>query len=170
MPSQHGNSPDQDVVVIRVTEDDCRHLRDVRLRALADAPWAFGSSLQREQDFDQDHWRGWTRSAALFMALADGSPVGMAAGVAGSSNLDRKLVAMWVEPDWRGRGAASILVRSVVDWARSEGSERLRLWVAEANESAWRFYERAGFQVTGGRKPMPSNPTVHRDEMALELR
>jgi len=74
---------DQEVVVIQVTEDNWRELRDVRLAALAEAPAAFGSSLRREQDFDQSHGRAWTRSAGLFMALVGGSPVGMAAGVSG---------------------------------------------------------------------------------------
>jgi GNAT superfamily N-acetyltransferase len=160
---------DQEVVVIQVTEDSWQELRDVRLAALAEAPAAFGSSLRREQDFDEDRWRAWTRSAALFIALAGGSPVGMAAGVSGNSSEERKLVAMWVDPAWRGRNAASKLLSSVVDWAGSEGSKRLRLWVAEGNESARRLYEGRGFEVTGGRAPMPSNPAVYRNEMVLEL-
>jgi GNAT superfamily N-acetyltransferase len=165
----HASTAEQEVVVIRATEDDWRELRDVRLAALAEAPAAFGSSLRREQDFGEDRWRAWTHSAALFMALIGGSPVGMAAGVSGRSDEERKLVAMWVEPAWRSRDTASKLVRSVIDWARSAGSERLRLWVAEGNESARRLYEGHGFEVTGGRKPMPSNPGLYRYEMMLAL-
>ena len=163
------SAADQEVVVIRVTEHNWRELRDVRLAALAEAPAAFGSTLQREQDFDEDQWRAWTHSAALFMAVVDGSPVGMVAGVSGGSESERKLVAMWVEPAWRGRDTASKLVRSVIDWAGSEGSERLRLWVADGNESARRLYEGQGFEVTGGRKPMPSDPALYRYEMVLAL-
>lgn len=160
---------DQEVVVIQITEDSWQELRDVRLAALAETPAAFGSSLRREQDFDEDHWRAWTRSAALFLAVVGGSPVGMAAGVSGESSAERKLVAMWVDPAWRGRNAASKLLSSVVDWAGSEGSRRLRLWVAEGNESARRLYEGRGFEVTGGREPMPSNPALYRNEMVLAL-
>lgn len=160
---------DQDLVVIRVTEEHWRELRDVRLAALTEAPAAFGSSLRREQDFDEGRWRAWTRSAMLFMALVGWSPVGMAAGVSGDSSVERKLVAMWVDPGWRGRDVASKLVSSVVDWAGSEGSERVRLWVAEDNEHARRFYESRGFKVTGGRKPMPGNPALYRNEMVLML-
>jgi GNAT superfamily N-acetyltransferase len=167
---------DQEVVVIQVTEDSWQELRDVRLAVLAEAPAAFGSSLGREQDFDEDRWRAWTRSVALFIALAGGSPVGMAAGVSGNSSEERKLVAMWVDPAWRGRNAASRLLSSVVDWAGSEGSKRLRLWVAEGNESARRLCEGRGLEATGGRAPMPSDPVqmpsdpvVYRNEMVLEL-
>jgi hypothetical protein len=113
-PRVPASTAGQDVVVIRVTEDDWRELRDVRLEALADSPTAFGSSLPCEQDFDEDHWRAWTRSAGLFIAIVGGSPVGMAAGVAGSSSVERKLVAMWVDPGWRGCDAASKLAGAPV--------------------------------------------------------
>ncbi|HEX7535430.1 MAG TPA: GNAT family N-acetyltransferase [Dermatophilaceae bacterium] len=158
----------QDVVVIRVTGEDWRELRAVRLAALAEAPAAFGSNLRREQDFGEDQWRDWSRSAGLFIARVGGTPVGMAAGVSGDSNVECKLVGMWVDPGWRGRDVASGLVGSVIDWARSEGSERVRLWVADGNESARRLYERLGFVVTGDRKPVPG-PAQYRGEMALEL-
>lgn len=160
---------DPDVIVLRLAEDDWRQLRDVRLAALADAPTAFGSSLRREQGFDEDRWRAWARSAAIFVAVVDESPVGMAAGAAGKSGGERKLVAMWVDPRWRGHGTALGLMSSVIDWAGSEGAERVTLWVAQGNESARRLYERRGFRLTGERKPLPSNPALCIDEMALDL-
>ena len=159
----------EDLVFVRVTEDQWRDLRAVRLAALAEAPTAFGSSLEREQAFDEDQWRAWTRSAGVFLALVGGSAIGMVAGVSGDSGTERNLVAMWVDPGWRGHEAASKLVSLVVDWATAEGSQRLRLWVAEGNEAARRIYERQGFQATGARRPMPSNPLVYREEMVLHL-
>jgi hypothetical protein len=86
----------ENVMVTRVAEDRWIDLRAVRLAALADSPTAFGSSLRSEVSFDEDRWRQWVRSAALFMALASGSPVGMAAGVAGQTSAERKLVALWL--------------------------------------------------------------------------
>jgi GNAT superfamily N-acetyltransferase len=163
------SGPGHELVVCQVTEDGWRDLRGVRLAALAEAPTAFGSSLRREQEFDEDRWRAWTRSAGLFMAFVGGSPVGMAACVAGESSSERKLVGMWVDPLWRGRDAASMLVSSVVDWAGSQGSERLSLWVVEGNESARRLYAGRGFEVTGSRKPLPSKPELFANQMILTL-
>lgn len=160
---------DHDVVVLRMTEDDWGDLREVRLAALAEAPTAFGSSLQREQGFDEERWRAWARSAAMFVALVGGSPVGIAAGVAGQSSAERKLVAMWVDPAWRGRDVASRLMSSVIGWAASEGAGRVTLWVAQGNEPARRFYGRRGFRFTGARKPLPSNAAWCIDEMGLDL-
>jgi GNAT superfamily N-acetyltransferase len=159
----------RDVVVLRAAEGDWPALREVRLAALAEAPTAFGSTLRREQDFDEDRWRAWARSAAMFVAVAGGSSVGMAAGVAGRSVAERKLVAMWVSPGWRGGDVAVRLMGSVIDWAGVEGAERVTLWVAQGNEPARRLYERRGFRFTGGRKPLPSNPVLCIDEMALDL-
>jgi len=160
---------DVHLAVLRVTEDDWRDLRTIRLAALAEAPGAFGSTLRREQDLDEDHWRAWARSAGMFIARAGGSPVGMAAGVPGSCDPERKLVAMWVDPGWRGRGVAGRLMSAVIGWARSEGAERVTLWVAQDNDSARRFYARRGFAFTGNSKPLPSNPVLYIDEMVLEL-
>jgi GNAT superfamily N-acetyltransferase len=160
---------DHVVVVLRMTEDDWRDLREVRLAALAESPTAFGSSLQRERGFDEDRWRAWARTAAMFLAVDGESPVGIAAGVAGRSSLERKLVAMWVDPTWRGRDTASRLMSSVIDWAGSDGAGRVTLWVAQGNEPARRFYGRWGFRFTGGTKPLPSNPALCIDEMGLDL-
>jgi len=161
--------PGQAVVVRQVTEDGWRDLRGIRLAALAEAPTAFGSSLRREEEFDENRWRDWSRSAGLFMAFAGSSPVGMAACVSGESCSERKLVGMWVDPLWRGRDAASMLVTSVVDWAGTQGAERMSLWVVEGNESARRLYTGRGFEITGSRKPLPSNPELFANEMALAL-
>ena len=160
----------EDVEVTRVAEDRWSDVRAVRLAALADSPTAFGSSLHSEVSFDEGRWREWVRSAALFVALANGAPVGMAAGVAGQTSAERKLVALWVAPDWRGRNTAERLVASVLTWAQSGSVQRVTLWVTDGNTSAQRLYQRFGFEETGVRKPVPSNPALTGVEMVLELR
>jgi len=168
-PGTRASTVDGHLAVDRVTEDDWRDLKTIRLAALAEAPGAFGSTLRREQDLDEDHWRAWARSAGMFLARAGRSPVGMAAGVPGRSDAERKLVAMWVDPGWRGREVAARLMSAVIGWAGSQGAERVTLWVAQGNEAARRFYARRGFAFTGNSKPLPSNPALCIDEMVLDL-
>ncbi|GAA3444913.1 GNAT family N-acetyltransferase [Planomonospora venezuelensis] len=43
--------------VRRLTPEDWRTFRDIRLAALADAPEAFSSSLAREQAYDDARWQ-----------------------------------------------------------------------------------------------------------------
>jgi GNAT superfamily N-acetyltransferase len=161
---------DRTVLVVRVAEDDWRDLKTVRLAALTEAPAAFGSTLTREQDYDEVRWRSWTRSSAVFLAFVDGTPVGIAAGRPGESSEEREIVSVWVDPTWRGRAIASHLLIAVLDWADADGSERVRLWMMRGNGAARRVYERLGFEATGRSKPLPRCPQLLEDEWVLVKR
>jgi hypothetical protein len=66
------------VVLTRVAPEDWQRLRDVRLAALAESPEMFGSTLAKEQSFDEAEWRGRAARPATFLASRDGVDVGMA--------------------------------------------------------------------------------------------
>lgn len=74
-----------------------------------------------------------------------------------------------VAPDHRGSPAATRLAEAVVAHCRSEGAVAVRLWVADGNPRARRFYERLGFTPTGLRQPLPSNPADGEELMRREL-
>jgi GNAT superfamily N-acetyltransferase len=149
-------------------------LRDLRLRALADAPLELGDFLDEERAFPPDYWDGVVRFAAdrdadrvCFVAAGDQGLAGMAGasvtdGVAG-------LVALWVEPAARGRGAARGLIAAVVDWARRRSAARIDLWVVDGNDAAERLYARAGFGPTGVRQPVPWAPERTESRLTLAL-
>jgi GNAT superfamily N-acetyltransferase len=82
---------------------------------------------------------------------------------------DRGLGAMWVTPQWRGRGVAGMLVAAVAAWSRSGNAIRDGLWVPDDNARARRFYEREGFRVTGKRRSFPGDPDRYISEMSLAL-
>lgn len=72
------------VTVRRFRADEWRAYRALRLRALADSPDAFGSTLEREAAFPDGDWRtrladGASAPDALpLVALVDESPAGLA--------------------------------------------------------------------------------------------
>jgi len=141
------------VIELRVlTPDDWPTWRQLRLAALAEAPYAFGSRLadwQGEGD-REERWRARLGIPGSFdvVAVLDGEPAGMASGVpAGAGTAE--LISMWVSPAARGHGIGDHLVQAVARWARRAGSEVLRLAVARGNESATALYRRNGFQLTG---------------------
>ena len=80
--------------------------RDLRLRALLDAPEAFGSTHEREAARTEDDWRafaaGWdgaARQAAFVAVDEDGRWIGLAVGVVGEADTSlANLYSMWVEP------------------------------------------------------------------------
>jgi GNAT superfamily N-acetyltransferase len=83
---------------------------------------------------------------------------------------ERHLVAMWVEPAFRGTTTATDLVEAVCRWAGERGARTVALWVADGNDRARRFYDRLGFAATGRRQPLPSNPDVGEELMRRSLR
>lgn len=158
------------LVVERARETDWERVKAVRLAALAESPSAFGSTLAEEREHVEADWRDWCRHTATFLAVQDGTPIGIAAGVSGTSHDERKLIAMWLHPEHRGAGASTALLTAVRNWALRDGATRLMLWVTRGNHAARRFYRRAGFTETGACKSLPSDPTLIEDQLALDLR
>ena len=153
----------------RVAPDDWLLLRGVRLAALADAPYAFGSSHAEELRFDEAEWRSRATQFAWFIALDDATPVGVVGGALLEKPSVRTLFSMWTAERSRGSGVAEGLVNQVSSWARADGAAELVLWNADGNERARRFYQRLGFVRTGNRKQLRSNPAIGEDELRLAL-
>jgi GNAT superfamily N-acetyltransferase len=129
---------------------DWRDWRYLRLRALADSPSAFGSTLARELAFDEADWRQLTPDSVL--VYAEGVPVAMGATFEDEPG-QMMIVAMWVEPDWRGRGLSTQVLDALVARVRGRGL-RPHLWVNVVNEAARAAYRRYGFVVTDGSKDL----------------
>jgi len=143
--------------MIRVVgPDDARQLRALRLRALADAPDAFGSSAQQETGEPVDYWsalagRGADADEIVIYVAIDGEAW---VGMAGGRWYDRErgiagLWGMWVDPAARGRRLGERLVAEVQAWAAARGGRFLRLGVVTAPDDPSPFYERLGFVRTG---------------------
>ena len=154
--------------VRRVLPDEWAELRDVRLRALAEAPYAFASTHAREVAFDETEWRPRIAAGPWWLARADGAVVGLVAGYRTDDDV-RHLVSMWVDAAHRGSGAAAQLVEAVCRWAVDDGGRVVSLWVADGNDRARRFYERLGFTGTGERQPLPSDPEIGEERLVLHL-
>lgn len=147
--------------------DDWRAMREIRLAALLDAPYAFGSTHARERGFTEADWRRRLGNGIVFMARRGGLPLAIAGGIPSDEAAgDVDLVSMWVDPAVRGQGVGEALVGAVARWAGERGAARLRLWVTEGNRPARALYERCGFTPTGVRQPLPHDPTV--SEIALD--
>jgi ribosomal protein S18 acetylase RimI-like enzyme len=137
-------------------------MRDLRLRALADAPYAFGSSLDEEAGYTTERWEAWAAdpNGAVFVATSEGLAVGMAGGY--MSNGMAHLWGMWVDPSARGRGLGRPLVERVLGWARDQNMTRIDLHITECPQTraAAALYEKLGFTDTGEREPLESDPSL----------
>ena len=159
---------------MRAGAPDAAIVRAIRLRTLADAPDAFGTTLAEDEALPDAVWRARVEdpAKAAFLAMAGGAAVGVAFGAPYDSGPgDAGLFGMWVAPDWRRRGVAVDIVDAVVAWARARGSTRLLLDVADGNTAAIRLYESRGFVPTGvtGSLP-PPRERILEHQHALDLR
>ena len=121
----------------------------MRLAALRDAPYAFGSTYEAEQGADEGRWRAGITGRARFVAESEGDVVGTVACGESTSRGTAALTSLWVEPRARRRGTARALVDAVLAWAKDSGYRHIVLWVVEGNANAERLYERSGFKRTG---------------------
>ncbi|MGZ4597242.1 MAG: GNAT family N-acetyltransferase [Actinomycetes bacterium] len=156
------------VVVRRIEPADWVSFRAVRIAALADAPYAFITTVSQAERYPEQLWRDRIAGNPHFLAEVDGASVGMAVVVAREEAPE--LVGVWVHPDARGSGVIEALIDASVSAARDEGSEELRLWVVEGNERAERAYARYGFSRTGETLAVPGRPDETEVEMVLSLR
>ena len=149
--------------VRRISPGEGETLRAIRLRALADAPLAFGSTHAREAAYPPERWRDWAEASsagggqAFFFAVDEtsGAPVGLASGVIWEAEPETAhLYAMWVAPEARGQGVGAALVAAVEGWARGKGYMRMGLGVTSTNEPAIRLYTRMGFIDLGDTYPL----------------
>lgn len=154
--------------VRRLTADDWLELRNARLAALAEAPYAFSSTVAREQAFADQTWRERAGSGRTFGAWDGDSIVGLATGLPEDGQWH--LVGMWVSPKARGTGIADQLVAAVCELARQSAATSVTLWVTEVNGRARAFYRRLGFAPTGGRQLVrPDEPDDWEEELTLQL-
>ncbi|MFF3446721.1 GNAT family N-acetyltransferase [Streptomyces sp. NPDC002667] len=135
-----------------LTSDDWPLWRDLRLAALSEAPYAFGSTLAQWQGAGdrEERWRARLSipGAHDLVALLDGLPVGIASGVPGEGPEDVELISMWVAPTARGKGVGDYLIRAVELWGAERGATTLRVSVMPDNRKATALYERHGFTDT----------------------
>ncbi|MHB8587998.1 MAG: GNAT family N-acetyltransferase [Candidatus Dormibacteraceae bacterium] len=133
----------------RLGPDDWQVFREVRLAALREAPYAFGSTYEAEVGAGEESWRKRLVDRVRFVAEVDGRVVGTVGAGTGEFSGTAALTALWVDPGFRSRGVGTALVEAVVDWAKSHGFNQVLLWVTEINDKAERLYQRHGFARTG---------------------
>lgn len=118
----------------RLTPEDWRLFREIRLAALAEAPYAYGSTSA--------DWEGANDTERRWLKRLTDVPYN-AIGYAGDNEIE--LISMWVAPFARGRGIADALIRAVVEYARTSGARGVYLHVRETNVTARAAYVRNGF-------------------------
>jgi len=144
----------------RLAPGDEELFRVIRLRALADAPWAFDSTLVVEREYEPGFWAQRLREStgAVFAAVQAGEALAMAGGHL--PDPARAIIwGVWTAPEVRGKGLSRRLVHEVMAWAGDQQVATIELSVSNTPpaEPAARLYEALGFTDTGRSEPLNSN-------------
>jgi GNAT superfamily N-acetyltransferase len=119
--------------------------RSIRLTALAEASYAFGTTHAEASQWNAARWETQVVEFATFVAVVDGRDVGVARGASHPRGDVRELISMWVAPTARRQGVGALLIDSVAAWAEAAGATALVLDVIVDNAPAIALYEAAGF-------------------------
>jgi ribosomal protein S18 acetylase RimI-like enzyme len=154
-----------------LNESEWSRLRDVRLSALRDHPSAFLSSHEREAAYGEQQWRQEFARGEWNIMRTGGQEIGLL-GVTRELAMSLQecyLEYLWVAPDFRRSGVASMLLRTVLDRLRDSGVHTVWLYILNGNQDAMRVYQRFGFQSTNERHLLPDHPAGSEERMKLRL-
>lgn len=170
---------DRDVEQIRAIGDEPwpGPLSGIEVVSLAERPELFERAyhelaLEAFRDFALDRpieisledwnreWQVWPEGS--FFALADGELVGMAGLIRDDDRPERAENSLSaVRRDWRRRGVASLLKRTVLAWAAANGLQEVYTWTQNGNAAMRVVNERLGYETRSvairvrGRLPLP---------------
>jgi DNA-binding MarR family transcriptional regulator/GNAT superfamily N-acetyltransferase len=80
-----------------------------------------------------------------------------------------KLRMLYVEPEARGLGIGTLLVKQVVSFAREKGYKRIWLWTQESLTSARKIYAAQGFEMIGSEPHQSFGKELISEYWQLEL-
>jgi ribosomal protein S18 acetylase RimI-like enzyme len=162
-------------VIRRTNATDGALLRDLRIAALTEAPYAFGAKLSDVMAEPLDAFQTTASRHASsdistsFIAFAGDIAIGtVGAFVEQQAPYRAFICALWLHPEKRGSSIASELVGTACSWLRQRSGPEVFAWIADANARTLTFYRRLGFSATSDRQPLPSNPDEY--EILLCLR
>jgi RimJ/RimL family protein N-acetyltransferase len=126
--------------------------KTIRLEALRQEPGFFGSSYALELRRSDNDWQERLTqpgSAYFGLFIAETTCIGLT-GVVQNRHDSRVglLIASYIQPDYRGRGWATLFYRARIDWSRQQGFRKLVVSHRADNAPSKAANQRVGFTYT----------------------
>lgn len=178
----HSTRPTPPMHIRPFRADEGMLIKCVRLRSLADAPYAFGvGSFDEESAYPDAYWHAlasqvggrdptWGDRCASFVLLDADEPSGTVTCYL-CPRVERRayVTAAWIDPRLRRGGLGRRLIDASIAWARARGADHIRLWVDDTNPDAAAFYEAIGFAPTGECRPVRDGAAEKQSAFELRL-
>jgi RimJ/RimL family protein N-acetyltransferase len=140
--------------VRRILTGEADLFRQIRLKALQEAPYAFSSTYESAARRSTESWREQADGSAqgsdraTFIVFSEDVPVGITALYRLEGQADAgEVLQVWVAPEFRGKRVAWDLMDVVFRWAGENNFRRIIARVTKENPRALRFYSKYGFSV-----------------------
>jgi ribosomal protein S18 acetylase RimI-like enzyme len=114
----------------------------------------------KETAYPDQEWDDWAAGA---------EPVGIVGACRDDDSSRYHVIAMWVTPEYCGRGLGRRLLNSIEEWISTAGGAAIHLEVADTATGAASLYERAGYSLDGQQSPSPHTPGITHLSMRKRL-
>lgn len=152
------------MLIRRTQKNDAQIIRDLRIAALTDAPYAFGAKLEDvlkepSEKFAVDAARhSESDTSASFIAFSEAEPIGTIGAFFEQPSHRAFICSLWVKGSFRGGAISQKLLQIAIDWLSERGATECYAWVSDLNKRAIGFYIKHQFLNSGSFQPLPSNP------------
>lgn len=140
------------IKIRRLQIGEANLFKQIRLRSLQEASYAFSSTYESALQRSEESWREQSDSTAhgsdraTFIAFSDDNPIGIAALYRREDQVDvGQLLQVWVAPEYRGMGIAENLMDAIFEWASENIFNTILSRVRDGNTRAQKFYIKYGF-------------------------
>ena len=180
-PTAPEDTAEEAVEIVRLAPDDWRAYREMRLRALAEEPHAFGESYANAAALPHARWRRRLEEAqpggrsVLLFARRGARFVGIIAAVPlradpaadrpeDEDTREARIISVFVAPEERGRGTGALLMEAVLRAiADAPSYDRVSLTVNTSQTAAIALYRRFGFEAVDELDATMGNGERHRE-------
>lgn len=149
-PGSPEGTENPQVNIKEIGPEHWKELRDLYLKLLETDPGAFVDEYEEIASREEGDWqKSLEKKGKTFVAEEENKLVGM-----GRINFYDEIPGvpvlhkLGVLPEYRGKGIARKLINAREEWARSQGAEKVRLYVIADREKTIEFSKKNGYKIT----------------------
>ena len=161
-----------EISISRLSEDNWKKYREIRLEALRNEPTAFSSSYEEQKDFEDAVWRSRIKYA-LFALTPEKNPVGLVTIIFYSSEKIKHkvdIIQVYVKPAYRRKGIAGKLFDEALRIVKNNKDViKINIAVNPEQIPAVRLYKSFGFKKIGSLSKELCIEGTYYDEDVMEL-
>jgi RimJ/RimL family protein N-acetyltransferase len=126
------------IQIITLKSGEGARLREIRLRALQDAPYAFGADFKVESEKPINYWENYLRISNWCLAEDGKKDIGLlqVSKAADDRSADCWLSSWWIDQNYRGQGVSKLMLQWLDKLCASKGWHKQGLGVWPENEES----------------------------------